>query len=234
MKKLAVSLVCCAAIVMAAESDFKTHTEFSYIHTKGNTDTKSLGLDFKGEKRIEPHRFVLDADAFYAEDNGEETKNYILVEGNYFYRLSDRTELNYLIGYKDDKFGGYDYQFYTGPGLYHRLFEDETQTLFIGANLLYAIDEYENGENEDYFSGRADMDYEYRFNENVKFVEEADYHVRFDDTDTWFFNSKSSIYSKMSDALSLGISYKINYQNNPPADKKKTDTALLVSLVVDW
>ena len=234
MKKFALSLACCAAVALAAEGDFKTHTEFSYIQTKGNTDTKSLGLDFKGQKEVDLHRFMLDAEAFYAENDGEETKNYFLIEGNYFYKLTDRTEFNYLIGYRDDKFSGYDYQFYTGPGIYHKLFEDAKQTLFVGANLLYSIDEYENGDSEDYFSGRADLDYEYRFNENVKFVEEADYRVRFDDTDTWFFNSKSSLYSKLSDALSLGLSYKINYQNNPPADKKKTDTAVLVSLVVDW
>jgi len=220
--------------LMAISAELKTHSEFSYIQTTGNTDTKSLGLDFRGQKDWDIHKLALDLDAYYAENDGEETKNNIRSELNYFRPLSSTIDFNYLVGYKDDKFSGYDYQFYTGPGVKFNVFKTPVQTLYLSGNVLYSLDDYDEGDEEDYFSGRAGLDYIYKFNENVKFVEEANIRSRFDDADTWFLYSKSSIYSKISDNLSLGLSYKVNHQNNPPANRKETDTTTMVSLVVDW
>jgi len=193
-----------------------------------------LGLDFHGEKSWAPHKLALDLEAYYAENDGEETKNNWFAELNYYYQISKRLSFNYLIGYRDDKFSGYDYQFYTGPGVGYLAYQDSKQKLFLEGNLLYEIDKFENGDDDSYLAGRAGLLYEYKFNENLKFVEDASIRARLDDFGTYFVYSKTSLYSKMTDRLSLGVSYKVNYQSEPPADKKSTDTTFMVSLVVDW
>ncbi len=235
MKKSLI-LLSLAAVLMAADNtgEFKTHTELSYIKTGGNTDTQSLGLDFHGEKSWQPHKLSLDFEAFYAENDGDVNKNVWKTELNYYYIFSDDIEFNYLVGYKQDQFSGYDYQFYTGPGMLYRVMQRDPHKLSVYGNILYSIDKIENGDTDSYASWLAGFDYEYKFNENVKFKEEANIRSQFSDFENYFVYSKTSVYSKMTENLSLGVSYKIDYKNQPPAGKKNTDTTLMVSLVVDW
>ncbi len=228
---MALSLV--AASLMAG--DIKTHTELSYIQTGGNTDTKSFGLDFHGEKALDQvNKLALDLQAGYAEDSGNETKNAWLAELNYYYKFSDVLSFNYLIGYKDDKFSGYKHQFYTGPGAeYIAINEKENKLKFYG-NVLYENDKYDSGDTDNFTAGRLGLNWEYLIYQNLKFVEDANIRSKLSDMNNYFLYSKSSIYSKINSNLSLGVSYKLNYQNQAPATKKKTDTTFMVSLVIDW
>ncbi len=235
MKLLAVSAAAALVAVSLSAGEIKTHTELSYIQTGGNTDTKSFGLDFHGEKEIDQlNKLALDLEAGYAQTDGTETKNAWLAELNYFYKFSERLSFNYLIGYKDDKFSGFDNQFYTGPGLEYLVYKTDKMSLTTNANVLFERDKYDNGDTDSYTAGRAGLLFEYKIYDNLKFVEDANIRTKFSNMSNYFLYSKSSIYSKINGNLSLGVSYKLDYQNEPPASKKKTDTTFMVSLVVDW
>jgi len=268
LKKIVlVSLAAAAALTAAAApkeaNPFVTHTELSYVNTGGNTVTDAFSLDFAGKKSWGAHSLKLDIDALYGTEDNIENKNKYLGELNYDWQFSKHFTANYLVGYKTDRFSGYDYQFYTGPGMKLIVLEGKTHNLDFQANFLYSVDdemnryyednngtkgdeiEYpypdgtagaivEEGEYKDYYGYILKANYNWQIVEGLKFLEEASYRNNFDDSEDYYVYSKTAFESKISDLFSMGISYKIDYMGTPPSGKKYTDTTFMTSLIIDY
>ncbi len=263
MKKI-VLLSLATTLMLSATDDvkkneLKTHTELSYVQTQGNTDTVAFALDFAGTKAWDKHSIKLDLDALYGTDNSIETKNKFLGEFNYDYHFADHFALNYLVGYKNDKFSGFEYQFYTGPGIKYIAFDSKVHKLNFQGNILYNLDETMDeyfdangneikypypdgtvgatvvkGKSEDYTGYSLKGDYAWKITENFDFVQELSYRSAFEESDNYFAFSKTGVMAKISDMFSMGVSYKIDYTNLPPADKEYTDRTFMTSLIIDY
>jgi putative salt-induced outer membrane protein len=240
MKRIALSTLLASTLFISAHADtmkvtpLVTHTELGYIQTTGNTKTKTFNLDGNAKKAWGKHQGKITFDGQYASDNGDETKNKYLIELNYNYAITDRLSFDYLVGYKADKFSGYDYQFYTGPGLQYKVLTGDIHKLVVDGNLLYSKDKYTDAQSEDYAAYRLKGVYDYQISKNLKFNQELSIRGQFDDMPNYFAFSKTSFISKLSDIFSAGVSYKIDYANRPPMDKQKTDTTFTLNLIADY
>lgn len=226
--------VLCASALSANDGKVVTHSEFSYINTKGNTDTTSLAFEGNAKTSVGVHVFRAHVDAYRSSDSGQTSKDKWSSELNYDYRLCPRVSLNYLAGYKQDRFSGFDYQLYTGPGIGVKPLDESAHTLDLQANVLYGRDKPENLPEDDYFSSKLGAIYRWKVQENLKFIQEATYRINLEDTRYSFFYSKSAIETKINSSLSMGVSYKIDYVNTPPPPSKNTDRTFLASLIIDY
>lgn len=222
------------SLMAAQELGLVTHSEFSYINTKGNTDTTSLAFEGMIDKKWDEHDLRLHLDAYRSTDKGKTSKNKWSSELNYDYSLSTVSSLNYLIGYKEDRFSGFDYQFYTGPGLGTKLMDTPEHKLTTQVNILYGKDKPDNLPSDSYFSGKMGAIYRWQVLENLKFIQEATYRINLEATKYNFFYSKTAVENKINSTLSMGVSYKIDYVNTPPPPSVRTDRTFLVSLIIDY
>jgi len=241
MKKIVLSSLLASTLFISAHAEdmkvtpLKTHAELGYIETSGNTSTKTFNADAKAEKSWGKHQGVITFDGQYSEDNGVETKNKYLIELNYNYAFTDRLAFDYLVGYKEDKFSGYDYQLYTGPGAKYKVIVSTQQNLSVEGNILYAQDKISDpSETNSYAAYRAKGAYDYQITKTLKFNQELTIRGQIDDMPNYFATSKSSLNAKLSDIFSAGLSYKVDYANRPPVDKKSTDTTLTLNLIADF
>ena len=265
MKRVSVLLLAAAALLASDEAKdpnaFVTHTEMSYVNTQGNTDTNAFSLDFTGKKAWGAHSIKLDADALYGTENQVENKNKLFTELNYDWQFAKHFAVNYLVGYKNDKFSGFDYQFYTGPGFKYIALVGPTHTLDFQANTLYNIDQgmdkfysdanltdevkypypdgkdglYKvDGEFDNYWGYILKGNYSWVIIENLKFIEEASYRGDYEDQKRYFVYSKTAIESKINGNFSMGISYKVAYTNMPPEGNERTDRTFMTSLIIDY
>ena len=264
MKKIILSALVASSLVIAAEPDLKkddalvTHTEFGYIQTDGNTETKTFNLETKAKKAWGKHIFEFKFDGQYADDRSTVTKNKYLVELEYDYELTDRFAFDYLIGYKSDKFSSFDYQYYTGPGAKYKVIVSKSHNLSVEGNILYSVDEisdseydvageiinYPNPDNipvatvaegyrDTYGSYRLKGVYGWQMLENLKFDQEVSYRGSFENSNKYFVFSKSALSSKINSMFSAGLSYKVDYVNEA-GDKENTDTTLTLNLIMDY
>jgi len=265
MKKTLMISLAAAAVLSAADAAkdpnaFMTHTELSYVTTEGNTNTDAFSFDFAGKKAWGLHSVRLDVDALYGTEDNIENKNKLVTELNYDWQFEKRLAFNYVVGYKDDKFSGYDYQFYTGPGFkYHAIVSDAHNMNVLG-NILYSVDRtmdkyYDpvtgdeikypypdgkagatkvDGSEEDYTGYLLRMDYVWQIAEGFKFIQDASYRSDFEDADNYFVHSKTAVESKINGNFSMGVSYKIDYANLPPAGNERTDKTFMTSLIIDY
>lgn len=242
MKKILLSTIVVGALALtntyaadAKENSLVTHAELGYTSTSGNTDTKSYTLDLDMKKAWDKHLFTFLFDTQYSDDNGVETNNKFLTELTYDYQFTDKFAFAYLVGYKDDKFSGYNYQAYTGPGIKYKVIAQEAHNLSVEGNILYSQDEIQTPkETVDYTSLRAKGVYEWQILENLKFAQELSYRTDLEENDNYFVYSKSGLISKLSDIFSFGISYKVDYVNAPPANVVHADKTLTANLIVDY
>ena len=265
MKKITLSLVLASSLMMAAEPDVKkddalvSHVEFGYIQTEGNTKTETFNLDAKVKKGWGKNIFSLILDGQSGSDTGVETKNKYFAELAYDYEITDRLAFNYLAGYKNDRFSGFAYQVYTGPGAKYKAIISDKHNLTLDGNLLYAKDAYEDvftdpvtgdvinypastvGMNlseksyeDQYASYRLKGVYNWQMLENLKFDQELSWRGSFETTEKYFIFSKSALTSKLSDIFSAGISYKVDYAQIPATGKEDTDTTFTANLIIDY
>lgn len=265
MRTTVLALLGASALAIAAEeapkSEFVTHTELSYVQTEGNTQTEAFSLDFGGKQAWGAHSVKLDIDALYGSEDRVENKNRIFSELNYDWQFAKYFAINYLVGYKNDKFSGFDYQFYTGPGAKYIALQNDTFLLDFQGNFLYNADqEMEryytdanltdevaypypdgtagltrvDGAYDDYYGYILKGNFSWVIIEGFKFVQEASYRGDFEEQKRYFAFSKSGFESKISDIFSMGISYKVDYTNLPPEGNERTDTTFMTSLIIDY
>ena len=236
-----------------------THTELGYIETSGNTNTQTFNLDANAKKEWGNHAGKIIFDGQYATQNQIETKNKFLTELTYDYSFSKHFAFNYLVGFKKDRFSGFDYQFYTGPGAKYKALKTANHELYFDGNLLYALDRYEQANfdasgtliaypnpnniatvtsnpayNDQYASYRVKGVYNWQIFSNLKFDQELTFRGSFETSENYFAYSKSALTTKFSDILSGGVSYKLDYINLPAQGKEPTDTTFTANLIIDY
>lgn len=237
MKKILLSVLVASSLVMVAEADNKlnTHTELGFIDTQGNTQTQTFNFDSKVKKNFDKHIFTLTLDAQYATTENIETKNKYLAEANYDYAFTDVLSFGYLLGFKQDRFSGFDYQLYTGPTLKHQTIKTQAHNLALGLSVLYTKDRIENvDEANGYAAYGTSLAYAWQINEDLMFGQALNYRSEFEDKENYFVTSKTSLISKISNILSAGFSYKVDYANLLPTGKVHTDRTFTANLIIDY
>ena len=258
-KVLGLSALLWATLSLAEDTGFATHTELGYVSTSGNTNTKSGAVDFVGKQKWENQAIQLDLNYIYGEPEGIETNNKLATEFNYDYTIAGDLAFNYLVGYKNDKFSGFDYQFYTGPGLKYQAVKSDEHTLDLQGNIVYSVDEgsdkffdalgaeikYPNptniipittiaGQTNEYASYLLKGDYAWKITETFKFTQKLSYRSSFESSDNYFAYSKTGVVSKINATFSMGMNYKIDYTNQPPAGNVYADKTFTASLIIDY
>jgi len=214
-----------------------THIELSYVSTGGNTTTRAFAgrLDVTGTARKD--RLAFRSNGLYGRSDGEENTNRFLAEGRWERNISDGMFFFLNGTYLTDKFAGYDYRLFGGPGIGFILIASERQELRSLSSLNYTYDNYRFGWEESNTYANLDLAVEYRWNvtNSVTFKNSSSYATSLEDAGHYFVNSENSIEVKAGSFVSLGVSYSLAFQGKPPAaDLKRLDTTFFSSLIFDF
>ena len=265
MKKIILSTLAAATLIQAAPLGITTETKLGYIKNTGNTETETFSLDMDVKKEWEKHVAAVKITAQDSEESDIKTNRSFLIEAQYDYKFTETFAFNYLVGYKYDSFSSYEYQFYTGPGAKYMAIKSDTQNLEFSTNILYAQDRFMDtheytdvdgnivvdpypyvnggvrtavGQTVDYPAYRLALIYDVQMLENLKFTQELNYRGDFDDSENYFVYSKTGLSTKLSDYLSAGISYTMDYVNKPDTaidpDITNTDGTFTVNLIINY
>ena len=209
------------------------HLELSYVQTNGNTNTTTFSSKLEGTAALSKTESIKAKGSVLYSTNEENTSaNKYNLELDYNYMINEKLYSYMGINYIKDELSDYDYRLNMGPGLGYKLIEDEIQTVDIQGGLDYAYDKYKDGLKDNYLAGRSELNYKYKLSQSVEFKQMLSYLASFEDSEKYFVVSDSAIKVKMTQNLSLGISYGIDYTNK--TIKENTDTKFLTSLIVDF
>lgn len=216
------------------DARYKSKIVLSYTNTQGNTRTDKLAFGFHGERKRKKNTMTLDINALQSSSNGIEDNSRWLSVFQYDRDIIKDLYFNYVVSYGEDKFSGFDYQFYTGPGLGYKVLHSDTHTLNVRANALYAKDDIENGGTNEYAAWLAGFKYKWKILDNLSFSEDAHFKSQADHFENYFVYSRTSIESQINGTFSLGLSYQVDYKNIPAPGNERTDRVFLASLIINY
>ncbi len=219
-----------------AQSPWHLRSEVSYVRTSGNTRTETFAgkLDASLQKRI--HKFFVMGQYLYGRNRGREDSNKLALDGRWEAALNERFSGIVSLGYGRDKFSGFRYRLFLGPGLGYFLVKEARRTLQLSLALNCAYDRFSVGERRDLRSltGKALAKFDWQALDNLKLLQNLGHVVSFGEAGRYFVESETGLEARINKTFSVGFSYRLNHQNRPPAPEiRKTDTTFLTTLILD-
>jgi putative salt-induced outer membrane protein len=211
--------------------------EASFAQTKGNTDTMTISGKIKVTRYIEEFKITASGAVLRTESSGVETEDKLKFD---IQAERDITERLFALGsfnYLRDTFAGYNFRIFIGPGIGYTFIDSEKRLLQAVSLLLYNYDDFSSGiqGTDENISFKLSGKYSQHITESVSFKQTLDYTVSLEDGNRFFIDSETRFEVRLNDTFSLGLSYIINYQNDPPsATVDETDTTLFTSIIADF
>jgi len=225
------------------EPNWTNELGLSYVGTSGNTDTSSLGLDYKGNRKPTPWGLDLLAMFTRAEDGGVVTAEQYFVGARGLRQLNDRWSIFAGLSWARDPFSGFDNRYIAEAGAEFLAVKTEKHTLSFDAGLTWTSEDQllnddvameEFTQTVDWFGGVLGLKWDWAFSKSASLSQRVLYYPNFDDTADWRLGSDTAVTASLTKLLALQFSYLVRYRNEPIADNEKTDTTTKASVVLNF
>ena len=198
------------------EPNWTNELGLSYVGTTGNTDTSSLGFDYKGNRKPTPWGLDLLAMLTRAEDGGVVTAEQYFAGVRGLRQLSDRWSLFAGLSWARDPFSGFDNRYIAEAGAEFLAVKTEKHTLSFDAGLTWTSEDQiyfddiareEFTETVDWFGGVAGLKWDWAFSKSASLSQRLLYYPNFDDTADWRLASDTAVTASLTKLLALQFSY---------------------------
>lgn len=235
-KILLFSLITLSLLYAEDKNEIEGTLGLSYVQVSGNTNTKNFSTKLDAQKDIEDYTIFANADSLLIKDGDTETSNKINVGLKLEKKLDDFMFTYFEANYIKDKFSGYDYRANIGPGIGYKILNNDTHKLKASLGLFYSIDKESSSKvSNEFLSGNSELNYDMKVNEQVDFSQDLTYSPSFDNPDKYFATSLTGVKVKINKTLSIGVSYKVEYQSIlANAEVEHIDKTFLTSLIIGF
>jgi len=217
---------------IARTAPWADQAELSFVDTGGNTETSSLSVKNTLKGPLSPKlTLTWSLSGLLAETDDVTTAEQYFTEVRLDYALSERFYGFGLGSWKQDEPAGLNNRTTLGLGAGYKFLTGPAHELSGEAGVNQVSEEFTDSTDNDFTSGRLFGSYAWNLSESSKLTQTVEYLSDFDNSDNYQTNSETAYISTLSDILSLKTSYNVQYDNDPPATFKKTDTKLGVTLV---
>jgi len=199
--------------------------------TGGNSDTTGLsGLaDLTREGLRWRHKFRATAD--YQESLGITTRERYLASYEPNFKIDDRAYIYGAAQYEKDRFAGYFDRVATSAGLGYGAIKRAGVSLDVALGPAFRYTSYTDGNDEGSLAARGSMNLKWQILSGLTLGQDAAaYFERYNST----VGSTSSLNARLLGPLSAQLSYNLQYESEPPAGSRKTNTIGRASLVYSF
>jgi len=210
--------------------------ELSFVNTTGNTKTTSLA-----GKNLLTYKFTPGTVGYwkvgglYSRENGQTTAENYATELRFDWLYTERIYTYVLGGWNKDRFAGIDRRYYGGGGAGYKVLLGPKHFLVGEAGLNYTVENYIDGSDSDFLTGRAFAKYEYAITRKNRFSQSLEYLYDFSDSTHYKLNSETALVAALTDIFSLKAGYTVRHDHKPvPAGIEQTDTLMSVALVANF
>ena len=205
--------------------------EIGAFHSSGNSGEAglSLGLKLKREGIDWSHAFRVTAD--YKHSNGTTTREQIFAAYEPRYQIDDGLFAYGLGQFERDRFQGFSARYALSGGLGYKLVDNDRLQLSAKLGPAFRTTTFTDGTSESRLAGLAGLDFDWQISDRLKLTQDTNMVADAGGEATVIFDSANTslvvvtgLEAKISDKLSTRLSFKLDYDSNPPAGAVSTDT----------
>jgi putative salt-induced outer membrane protein YdiY len=202
---------------------------------RGNTDEDNFDADFETRIRRMNDRFTFLGQ--YEEDktDGTTTTQKWKQGSKYDYFLSEKLYYGVLLAFEHDKFADLDLRTRFGPHVGYQFFESKELNLDTNVGLLYVDEDYNEAENDDYWSLGWQIDFDwFLVPDRVQFYHKHTGFQSFSETNNITIDSWTGFRFPIYKGIVASTEAEIDYDGGAPSDVDKTDTTYRLKLGYQW
>ncbi|MXO85868.1 DUF481 domain-containing protein [Altererythrobacter aurantiacus] len=182
-------------------------------------DLKRVGIDWRHEIR---------GVADFRRNNGNTTREYLSLAYEPNYDLDDRTYVYGLAQIERGPFQGFNARYSLSGGAGYRIYDDPEFQLAVQGGPAYRRIVPVSEPVENRLAALAAIDVDWQINERTKFTQDSSAYVQSDNST---FVAITGVETEIIPSLSARLSYRIEYDTDPPPDTVGTDTLSRITLI---
>lgn len=194
----------------------------------GNSSNTGLTAGLKLAREGADWTHKISALADFQRSSGVTTREQFLLAYEPNRQLSDRLFLYGLGQLERDRFQGFSSRIAASGGLGYKVLDTDTVKLSVNGGPAYRKTNFVGGGSDSALAGLASLDFDWRLSETVKISQDASAFVQ-SGNDTLL--ATTALEAGLSGALSLRLSYAVEYDSQPPVGAVSTDTLTRVSII---
>ena len=211
---------------MSDPNGWETRAEFSYVNASGMIESQALSSKLTIKKETEKVRHYINTNIHYGEqynnanDTYEKTINKWVCSHRRDAMVTEKLFYFSFIETSKNEFSDCAYTALAGPGFGYDVLTSKKHSLKLLLSTLYAYDNLKESESNNkerkYSSEKTAIEYKWNISEDYMFKNNIDYLHSFEDNNKYIINSETVFEIKVSDSMSLGLSYVVLYENDMP------------------
>jgi putative salt-induced outer membrane protein YdiY/molybdopterin-binding protein len=214
------------------------------FYASGNTDRRTVGLNFDASRRSAEDRLSVDASWDYSEDKDGNPQSATFRE----WRLNQRRaggglKYDYFLSKKwyalvtarvlGDTLANLDLRYTSGVGLGYTWIEDSTTTFLTEVGVSYLNESYRNDDpSVDFLAVRAAYKLTHAFSDKTRLVHGVEAFPSTEESDDVYFQAKTEISTSLTDSMVASVAHSMDYDNTPATGAERADHRVLLS--VGW
>lgn len=202
---------------------------FGFDYNSGNSDTTLLNLKAKIDREKNKNIWIFELDQSYGEDDNQKNVDYTFATAEYKRLLSERWFAGAGIPSRRDAIADLEYRIIPNIVLGYFVLKSDYCRLGLELGPAYVVEKV-GGLDDNYFAPRLGERFSYQLSKTAKIFQSFDYVVATDDTDKYQINFEAGIDAAITDLLSIILSVKNRYDNQPAEGAERNDLSFVTSL----
>lgn len=212
--------------------------ELGGLQSSGNSETVGATAALKLKREGIDWTHSLRARFDFQRQNGVTSREKYFAAYEPRWQFEDDLFAYGLLQFERDKIQGIDGRYSASGGIGYKVLQQEKVSLAVKAGPAYRVTEYFDGNTERRVGGLAGLDFDWRIYDRLTLTQDTNAvtetggeAVAFVGKSNTTLNLITGLDFKVSNKLRARLSYQIDYDSNPPADKVNTNTLTRASIV---
>jgi len=212
--------------------------ELGAFQSSGNTESvgvaAALRLDREGIDWT--HSIRLRAD--YQRQNGSTSREQFAASYEPRWQFDENIFAYGLTQYERDRIQGFSSRYSVSGGLGYRILDNPKLKLSLKAGPAYRVTDFTDGTSADRLAGLVGIDFDWQMLDRLKLTQDVEALAETGGEATLIFDGANTTINlvtgldfRVSNRLRSRLSYKVEYDSNPPAGSEGTDTLTRATLI---
>ncbi len=208
------------------------------FQSSGNNDNVGVNAALALQRDGIDWSHQLRARVDYQRSNGSTTREQYFAAYEPRYQIDDGLFAYGLAQYERDRFQGYTGRYAVSAGLGYRLVKTDALRLSVKAGPAYRITEFLDGTSKSNVAALVGLDFDWSIFDSLTLTQDTNVTAETGGSATAIIDSSNTslnlitgLQAKLSDRLTIRLSYTVEYDSNPPIGSVSTDTLTRFTLI---
>jgi len=196
----------------------------------GNTERSALRLSADAVRKGDKERFSMNFIYDLAEENKALTSRSVYGALKYDYFFTKKFYGYLGVELLSDRYKDLNLRTVVGPGVGYQIWDEQRKALAVEAGIAYFSEDLKVGDDKSWAAARLAGNYMYKFTDTITFTDSLILYSSLEKASDFKLRNEAAVATALGAGWSMKLANVLDYDNEPAAGIKKTDSVLLLGL----